>query len=44
MEKYLAINIETFFFNLINRTLAFQILAVNPTKKKKKQKQKTTPL
>lgn len=35
MEKYLAINIENFFFNLINRTLAFQILAVNPTEKTK---------
>lgn len=39
MEKYLAINIENFFY-LINRTLAFKILAVNPIKK---QKQKNNP-
>ena len=41
MEKYLAINIEN-FLNLINRTLAFKILAVNPIKKQKQQKK--TPL
>ena len=38
MEKYLAINIENFFY-LINRTLAFKILAVNPIKKQKQKKQ-----
>lgn len=39
MEKYLAINIENFFLNLINITLAFKILAVNPIKKQKQENQ-----
>lgn len=43
-EKIPVINNENFYYYLINRTLAFKILAVNPTLKKLQNEARTTSL